>query len=395
MELSELRRLSNPYQDDKVHTSCAIFGVMDTTGRCFSGESVFAAMENMLERGNGLGAGFAIYGLYPEMPEHYALHVIFLSPRGRPAAEEFLADHFRIERSEPIPTRRTPGISGEPQVWRYFLKPLFEAETVRDEEDFVVDRVLQLNTQVTDAFAMSCGKNMGVFKGVGYPEQIAHFYRLEEYRGYIWTAHSRFPTNSQAWWGGAHPFCLVNWSVVHNGEISSYGANRAFLETLGYRCTLFTDTEVMAYAVDLLMRRQGFSPETFARVVAPPFWDEIDSMDAEERALHEALRITYGGLLMNGPFAVVIANQTQMIALTDRIRLRPLTVATCGDALYVSSEEAAIRLVAPDADVVWTPRGGVPVVGRIGSLPEPEHDTDNVGEVVTAVRGGSADETQG
>lgn len=255
MELSNLQASSNPYRDDKVYNSCAIFGVMDVSGRSFSGDPVFAAMQNMIERGNGLGAGFAVYGLYPEMPDHYALHVMFTSPFGRPATEEFLTNHFRVDRSEPIPTRRTPGISGEPQVWRYFLKPLFEANSLLEEEDFVVDKVLQLNTRVTDSFALSCGKNMGVFKGVGYPEQIAHFYRLEEYQGYIWTAHSRFPTNSQAWWGGAHPFCLINWSVVHNGEISSCGANRAFLETLGYRCTLFTDTEVMAYAVDLLMRR--------------------------------------------------------------------------------------------------------------------------------------------
>jgi len=392
MELSDLKAFSNPYRDDKVYNSCAIFGVMDVSRRCFSGDRVFAAMENMFERGNGLGAGFAVYGLYPEMPDHYALHVMFTSPQGRPATEEFLTSHFRVDRSEPIPTRKTPGISGEPQVWRYFLKPLFDAETVLEEEDFVVDKVLQLNTSIADSFAFSCGKNMGVFKGVGYPEQIAHFYRLEEYQGYIWTAHSRFPTNSQAWWGGAHPFCLINWSVVHNGEISSYGANRAFLETLGYRCTLFTDTEVMAYAADLLMRRQGFSPDAFAKVVAPPFWDEIDSMDAEQRALHAALRIAYGGLLMNGPFAVVIANQDQMIALTDRIRLRPLTVATRDNMFYVSSEEASIRLVVPEADAIWTPRGGVPVVSRIGLLPKPNPDTDNVGAGAVPARGGNTDE---
>jgi len=392
VELSDLKASANPYREDKVYNSCAIFGVMDVSRRCFSGDRVFAAMENMFERGNGLGAGFAVYGLYPEMPDHYALHVMFTSPQGRPATEEFLTNYFRVDRSEPIPTRKTPGISGEPQVWRYFLKPLFDAETVLEEEDFVVDKVLQLNTSIADSFAFSCGKNMGVFKGVGYPEQIAHFYRLEEYQGYIWTAHSRFPTNSQAWWGGAHPFCLINWSVVHNGEISSYGANRAFLETLGYRCTLFTDTEVMAYAVDLLMRRQGFSPDAFAKVVAPPFWDEIDSTDAEQRALHAALRIAYGGLLMNGPFAVVIANQDQMIALTDRIRLRPLTVATCKNMFYVSSEEASIRLVARDPDHIWTPRGGVPVVSRIGLLPKPNPETDNVGAGAVSARGGNTDE---
>jgi hypothetical protein len=55
-----------------------------------------------------------------------------------------------------------------------------------------------------------------------------------------------------------------------------------------------------------------------------------------------------------------------MIGLTDRIRLRPLTAAIKGDRLYLSSEEAAIRLVSPDLDRVWTPTGGEPVVGRLG-----------------------------
>jgi glutamate synthase domain-containing protein 1 len=53
------------------------------------------------------------------------------------------------------------------------------------------------------------------------------------------------------WWGGAHPFNIFDWTVVHNGELSSYGINRRYLEMYGYKCTLQTDTEVLAYAFDL------------------------------------------------------------------------------------------------------------------------------------------------
>jgi glutamate synthase domain-containing protein 1 len=56
-----------------------------------------------------------------------------------------------------------------------------------------------------------------------------------------------------------------------------------------------------------------------------------------------------------------------MIGLTDRIRLRPLTAATRSEMLYLSSEEAAIRLISPELDRVWTPNGGEPVVGRLNS----------------------------
>jgi len=78
-----------------------------------------------------------------------------------------------------------------------------------------------------------------------------------------------------------------------------------------------------------------------------------------------ALRQVYGSLLLNGPFAVIIAHQGEMIGLTDRIRLRPLTVGEKGDMLYLSSEESAIRLIAPELDKAWIPMGGEPVIGRL------------------------------
>ena len=78
------------------------------------------------------------------------------------------------------------------------------------------------------------------------------------------------------------------------------------------------------------------------------------------------LRQVYGGLLINGPFTIIVAREGEMIGLTDRIRLRPLTAATRGDRLYLSSEEAPIRLIDRELDRVWTPVGGEPVIGRLG-----------------------------
>jgi len=61
--MRDLRQVNNTYNDDKVIDACAIFGAMDTAGRRFSGESVIKAIANMHDRGNGLGGGFAVYGL--------------------------------------------------------------------------------------------------------------------------------------------------------------------------------------------------------------------------------------------------------------------------------------------------------------------------------------------
>lgn len=92
-----------------------------------------------------------------------------------------------------------------------------------------------------------------------------------------------YPTNTPGWWGGAHPFAMLDFSIVHNGEISSYDANRRFIEMFGYHCDLLTDTEVITYIFDYLLRRQGFTLYEAAKVVAAPFWSTIDRMKTEER----------------------------------------------------------------------------------------------------------------
>jgi glutamate synthase domain-containing protein 1 len=230
---------------------------------------------------------------------------------------------------------------------------------------------MEINTKLCDSFVFSGGKNMGVFKGVGYPEEIAAYFCLEQYEGYLWTAHGRFPTNTPGWWGGAHPFNILDWTVVHNGEISSYGTNQRYLEQFGYHCTMQTDTEVIAYAVDLLVRKHNLPIEIVAKILAPPFWKDIERRPPGEQKLLQTLRQVYGSLLLNGPFTVIVAHQGEMIGLTDRIRLRPLIVGVKGDILYLSSEESAIRLICPDLDRSWIPMGGEPVVGSLKTPLQP------------------------
>jgi glutamate synthase domain-containing protein 1 len=360
-----LERVSNFYSDDKVIDACSIFGMMDTTGKPFSGKGVIKAIANMHFRGNGLGGGFAVYGLYPEYPDYYAFHIMYLSREAKQEVESFLKRQFRVIAAEEVPTKTTSAIVNPPLVWRYFLEIEHQNGSGNPGDDYIVEMVMKINLGMKDAFVFSSGKNMAVFKGVGYPEEIAEYFCLEQYKGYIWTAHGRFPTNTPGWWGGAHPFNILDWTVVHNGEISSYGTNRRYLEEFGYHCTLHTDTEVIAYAVDLLVRRHNLPIEMVAKVLAPPFWSDIERRPEGEQRLLRTLRQVYGSLLMNGPFTIIIAHHGEMIGLTDRIRLRPLTVGVKGDMLYLSSEESAIRLICPDLDRSWIPMGGEPVIGRL------------------------------
>jgi len=360
--------LENPYGDDKAYDACGVFGIMDTTGECFHGHDVVTGLVNMTERGNGLGCGYAIYGCYPDYADCYAFHVMYTNPDNRPQVEARLKSSFVLVHAEEVPHNPTPELYDAPLIWRYFLRVdgNHPRATLLGELEYVVATVMDINTAGIGAYIYSSGKNLGVFKGVGFPLQIADYFGVTDYEGYIWTAHNRFPTNTPGWWGGAHPFSLLDWTVVHNGEISSYGTNRRFLEMQGYHCTMTTDTEVMAYAADYLMRRHNLPVEVAVKVMAAPLWDDIERMPSEEQALCRALRQVCGALLFTGPFTIILAREGEMIGLTDRLRLRPIVAATSGNRLYISSEEAPIRLVNQDPDRLWSPIGGEPVIGRVG-----------------------------
>jgi glutamate synthase domain-containing protein 1 len=367
------------FRDDKDYSGCSIFGMMNVRGEKFNGEPMITAIANMKERSNGLGGGFAAYGIYPQYAELYCFQMMYDDDGARKETEQFLKASFEIAAAETIPTNPCDGVGDAPLLWRYFLQPKEKAICeLEDVDDFVVSSVMDINAKIDGAFAFSSGKDMGVFKGVGFPEDIGRFFRIDEYEAYTWVAHGRFPTNTQAWWGGAHPFNILDWSVVHNGEISSYGINKRYLEMYGYVCTLFTDTEVVAYAVDLLIRRHGLSIENMAKVLAAPLWSEIDRMPEDEKALHTALRQTYGSLLLNGPFSVIVSNRNQMIGLTDRIRLRPLVAGKSGDFRYISSEEAPMHLIDGDVEDTWIPRGGEPIVAELENIAKPSVQQDNI-----------------
>jgi glutamine phosphoribosylpyrophosphate amidotransferase len=62
-----------------------------------------------------------------------------------------------------------------------------------------------------------------------------------------------------------------------------------------------------------------------------------------------------------------------MVALNDRIKLRPLVAARKGDVIMVASEESAIRSVMDAPDRLWAPKAGEPVVARVRGMEWPIH----------------------
>ncbi|MFQ5427562.1 MAG: glutamine amidotransferase family protein [Thermodesulfobacteriota bacterium] len=356
--------MNHNYQKDI--SGCGLTGLLSKKKTRVSGSVIAKSLRLMNDRGNGLGAGYAAYGIYPDFAEFYAFHIMYDDPSVRFGAEDFLKHNFNIEKTEEIDTTPVDAIPISPLLVRYFVTPKKEKlSSIEGEEDFVVNTVMKINSEMDGVYVFSSGKNMGAFKGVGNPAEIAEFYRLEEYEGYIWTAHTRFPTNTPGWWGGAHPFTLLDWSIVHNGEISSYGINKRYLEMFGYKLMLLTDTEVVTYILDLLVRKHGLDVQTACTTLAAPFWKDIDDLEEDKKDVLTALRMTYGSAMLNGPFSLLFGHSKGLVGINDRIKLRPLVAATKDDFVYMASEESAIREICPAPDKVWAPRAGDPVIATV------------------------------
>lgn len=342
---------------------CGIVGIINADRSLIDGSFIREAIRIQRDRGNGLGGGFAAYGVYPEHRDKYAFHIMYQGAGRHNSAihdvEDFLESKTKIYQSQEIPVYPSDKIPTGPYFKRYFLKPLEEQiKPDQSEEDLIVEIVMHINT-MSGTFVVSSGKNMGVFKGVGYPEDVADYFRIQDYRAHMWIAHNRFPTNTPGWWGGAHPFTILDKAVVHNGEITSYGTNLRWLEMYGYYCRLKTDTEVITYIYDKLTRKDGLSMNDACYVMAPSLWEDIDR---ENDGKKRALRQIYGQAVVNGPFGVVMTHSDGAIILNDRNKLRPVVCARKGDTYYASSEECSIRLLSPEVDEIWSPRGGDPVI---------------------------------
>ncbi len=351
----------------RIPSGCAISGIFARDGSAVNGRTIRTSIALMHERSNGLGGGFAGYGIYPQYKDYYAIHVFYDDLLAREECERYLERHFDIINLSKIPTRPSPMITDAPLIWRYFVTPLphkLQDEHL-DEEEYIARTVIKLNRTMKGCYVFSCGRNMGVFKAVGYPEDVADFYRLDEYEGYAWTAHGRYPTNTPGWWGGSHPFALLDLSVVHNGEISSYDANRRAVEMYGYSCNLLTDTEVITYILDYLTRKVRLTWEEAASVIAAPFWNTIALKGGDEGKRLAYLRHMFSEFLITGPFSILVGFNGGMMALNDRLKLRSLVAAEKGSKVYFASEESAIRIIEPEPERIWSPKGGECVIVQL------------------------------
>ncbi|MBS0365743.1 MAG: glutamate synthase large subunit [Proteobacteria bacterium] len=190
-----------------------------------------------------------------------------------------------------------------------------------------------------------------VFKGMVMPQYLAQFYPdLADARlaSSVAVFHQRFSTNTLPQWRLAHPYRYL----AHNGEINTVQGNRNWAQARGplLRSPLLPDLQdvlplVSATGSDsqsldnmlevLLMG--GLDPLHAMRLLVPPAWHGLDTLDPDLRAFYE-----YYSPHMepwDGPAGVVLTDGRHAVCTLDRNGLRPARYCiTRNRCLTVASE---------------------------------------------------------
>jgi glutamate synthase domain-containing protein 1 len=107
--------------DVRIPAGCAIVGIFSKNGEKMDGGDIVKSIAVMHDRSNGLGGGFAAYGIYPEHKDFYAFHTFFDDDASKEACEALLKSHFVIVDCSEIPVKNIPAITDKPLIWRYFV----------------------------------------------------------------------------------------------------------------------------------------------------------------------------------------------------------------------------------------------------------------------------------
>ncbi len=202
-----------------------------------------------------------------------------------------------------------------------------------------------------DFYICSLSGRVIAYKGLVMPADLPGFYadlgdeRLETA---ICVFHQRFSTNTMPRWPLAQPFRLL----AHNGEINTIEGNRNWAEARTARFE--TERLPNIQAVAPLVNRTGSDSSSLdnmldvlltggvdmpraLRMLIPPAWQNLESMDPDLRAFYE-----YHSMHMepwDGPAGIVLTDGRYACCLLDRNGLRPARWVRTKDGFITLASE--------------------------------------------------------
>ena len=299
-----------------------------------------------------------------ELGALYAIGMVFLSQdegkakAGRAALEKSLeAEGLNVVGWRVVPTDNAclgrMALECLPQIEQVFIEPSSEL----DERQFglrlfVARKHAETAMQHDEEFYIcSLSEKVVSYKGLMMPVDLPNFYLDlgdKELETSICVFHQRFSTNTMPRWPLAQPFrCLA-----HNGEINTIEGNRNWALA---RTSKFTSPELPELQeITPLVNRTGSDSSSMdnmlevllaggvdlfraVRMMIPPAWQNVDTMDPDLRAFYE-----YNSMHMepwDGPAGLVMTDGRYAVCLLDRNGLRPSRwVMTKNGYITVASE---------------------------------------------------------
>lgn len=298
-----------------------------------------------------------------ELPKQYAVGMVFFNqdPVKAEAARanmdrEIVAAGLKLVgwRKVPIDTRVLGRLALErlPQIEQVFIG----GEGLSDQE-FAIKlfsarrRSSVANAHDADHYICSFSHKTIIYKGLMMPRDLAAFYPDlgdERLQTAICVFHQRFSTNTLPKWPLAQPFRFL----AHNGEINTITGNRNWavarrtkfandqipdLEELGPLVNrVGSDSSSMDNMLELMVTG-GIDLFRGVRMLVPPAWQSVETMDADLRAFYE-----YNSMHMepwDGPAGIVMTEGRHAVCLLDRNGLRPARwVTTTNGYITIASE---------------------------------------------------------
>jgi len=402
-------RISPQYHVNPAEGGCGVIGIASSVP--IEGRHLLPPLLQMHNRGNGKGGGIAAVGFSAKqlsvseriLRDYYLMQVAYLDPGSRDTVETyFINRHFDVHLAEKIPSiqnYRSIGLETKPpDVWRYFVRAdedemkkfasrdnIEGLDAVEVEDEFIHRKSHNLNKKYyaslgeKKALVLSHGKDMMVFKIVGYAEQVLKYYRLDDIEAHVWVGHQRYPTKGKVWHpGGSHPFVGLNDALVHNGDFANYQSICDYLKQRNIYPLFLTDTEVAALYWDLLTRVYRYPLEYAIEAIAPTTERDFTMLPQYKREIYKAIQKTHIHGSPDGPWFFIIARNDpqnerfQLIGITDTSMLRPQVFAlqegNASIGLIASEKQAVDAMLAnlakedtrfrPMADCYWYARGG-------------------------------------
>lgn len=257
-----------------------------------------------------------------------------------------------------------------PRIEQVFVEPAGKTEQAFAIALFVGRRHAERDmAEDSEFYICSLSHRTLAYKGLMMPADLANFYKDlgdPDLTTAICVFHQRFSTNTMPRWPLAQPFRFL----AHNGEINTIDGNRNWaiaraakfsspdlpdLQTLQPLVNLTgSDSSSMDNMLEVLLAG-GVDLFRAVRMMIPPAWQNVDTMDSELRAFYE-----YNSMHMepwDGPAGLVMSDGRYALCMLDRNGLRPARWVITKDDFITLASEVGTYSYTPD-DVVAKGRVG-------------------------------------